>query len=199
MLSDILWGVKPPIYQLTISRLLVRRDDVVLHCKFQHSYFGRLFYFPFWYLICLPLIVLSTYTITFPSLLFSLSLFCLLPRALNSFCYSLYHPSILWLFLCHTYILGTIPSFSWVFFFSLNCLSACIPLKCFLTTKAGGQLRRQQVRTYLGRQLDYNQISASGETKLQRNLKPLWGRNPQNGLLFTTYCSWFSCFTKTFN
>lgn len=142
---------------------------------------------------------LSTYSITFPSY-FSCLLFFSSSQALSLFYYSLYYPSIVWLFLW-SYMLGTSLSSSLsVFVFFFNGLPMCISIKLLLYNKSWGPAAQgNRYRTWLGRQLDYNQISVSGETKLQCNFKRLGGQNPQNGLLFTTYCSWFSYLTKTFN
>lgn len=77
-----------------------------------------------------------------------------------------------------------------VFVFFFNGLPMCISIKLLLYNKSWGPAAQgNRYRTWLGRQLDYNQISVSGETKLQCNFKRLGGQNPQNGLLFTTYCS----------
>lgn len=56
---------------------------------------------------------------------------------------------------------------------------------------AGKDLLRQATRLWSNLSCWYDQITTQ--------LKPPWGLNPQNGLLFTAYCSWFSCFTETFN
>lgn len=111
--SKVPQGVKPPICQPMISRLLGRRHDVVLRCcKFQHYYFGFLYYFSFIY---------STNSSFY--LYYYLSFFLILlvhyfspfSQALNLFHYSLYDSSIVWLF-CHTYVLGTIASLSFPVF-----------------------------------------------------------------------------------
>lgn len=133
---------------------------------------------------------LFTYSITFPSY-FSCLLFFSSPQALSLFYYSLYYPSIVWLFL-RSYLHAWYDSFflPFCFWFFFNGLPMCISIKVLLYNKSWGPAAQgNRYRTWLGRQLDYNQISVSGETKLQCNFKLLGGQNPQNGLLFTTYCS----------
>lgn len=83
---------------------------------------------------------LSTYSITFPSY-FSCLLFFSSSQALSLFYYSLYYPSIVWLFLW-SYMLGTsLSSFLFLFFF-LTASQCASPLNYSCTTKAGVQLPR---------------------------------------------------------
>lgn len=139
--SKVPQGVKPPICQPMISRLLGRRHDVVLRCcKFQHYYFGFLYYFSFIY---------STNSSFY--LYYYLSFFLILlvhyfspfSQALNLFHYSLYDSSIVWLFL--PYLHSWYHRFfvlSFFLFFVLTAPQCGSPLKYFCTTKAWGHLQR---------------------------------------------------------
>lgn len=166
----------------------------------QHYYFGFSNCFSFLSLMCLPLTVLSTYAITLP-LSYSpcLLIFPLLLGSALIPLFSLWFPwsvtfSLPYLHSCTPHpMCARVCAYVWI---ASQCGS---PLKYSCAMKAWGDpwrvagkdLLRQATRLWSNLSRWYDQITTQ--------LKPPWGLNPQNGLLFTAYCSWFSCFTETFN
>lgn len=156
--------------------------------KFQRSDILILYFLPMFNLVPTNS---STYTITFPSFLF----FAMSPRsrALN-YCYSLIS---LWFdFLCHTFL---VPPFFLPFcsLFFRTASQRAPPLERSRTAEVRGRPRRERARPPLGSWTIIKSQPLVRPTATQ--LTSLGGGDPQNGLLFATHCSRFSCFTEPFN